>query len=187
MNHYIDITVLPDPEFKATILMNALYAKCHRVLGKMAKGNVGNSVGVSFPQHKSTLGEVLRLHGSQEQLQAIVAEPWLKGLRDYTLLSEVQEVPITVQYRTVARIDSKSPEKKRRRSISKGWLTPEQAAERIPDTEAHIHKLPFAQLISLSNKNPYKVFVKHGELLMKPVVGHFSSLGLSKTATVPWF
>ncbi len=183
MDHYIDITVLPDPEFKATVLMNALYAKYHRVLGQVAKGNVG----VSFPLHKKTLGEVLRLHGNQEQLKAIMANSWLKGLRDYTSVSKVQRIPSTVEYRTVARISRKSPENKRKRSIKKGWLTPEEAQTHIKDEPDFMIELPFAQLTSLSNKNIYKVFIEHGELTETPVTGLYNAYGLSKTATVPWF
>ena len=32
MNYYWEIRVLPDPEFKETVLMNALFAKLHRAL-----------------------------------------------------------------------------------------------------------------------------------------------------------
>ncbi len=183
MDHYIDITVLPDPEFKATVLMNALYAKCHRVLGQVAEG----SVGVSFPLHKKTLGEILRLHGSQEQLKAVMSSNWLKGLRDYTSVSAVQAIPATVEYRTVARMSCKSPENKRKRSVKKGWLTPEEAKNLIKDDEDFMLELPFAQLTSLSNKNIYKIFIRHGNLTTTPVAGLYNAYGLSKTATVPWF
>ncbi len=140
MNHYIDIKVLPDPEFEATVLMNALYAKCHRVLGKVANGEVG----VSFPQYKKNLGVVLRLHGSKDKLEQLMEERWLKGLTDYTQVSDILTVPDKAQYRVVARIQTKSPENKRKRSIRKGWLTQEEAEEKIKDNDQYKLNLPFA-------------------------------------------
>ncbi|MGH1541495.1 MAG: type I-F CRISPR-associated endoribonuclease Cas6/Csy4 [Arenicella sp.] len=183
MNYYIDIKVLPDPEFEASTLMNALFAKCHRILGQIGDGEVG----VSFPSHGKTLGTTLRLHGSQAKLKALMTESWLKGLRDYTDISGVLEVPDSASYRTVARIHTKSSHNKRKRSVSKGWLTAEEAAEKITDDDKHRLELPFARLTSLSNKNPYQVFIRHGELSDQPTQGSFSSFGLSKTATIPWF
>lgn len=183
MKHYIDITVLPDPEFTETTLMNALYAKCHRALGQLADGEIG----VSFPKHKKTLGAQLRLHGAAEKLSLFMEHKWLKGLSDYTEVSTAQEIPVAVEYRTVEQVRKKSPFNKRKRSIIKGWLTAEEAEEKIIDTGDHLLNLPFAQLTSLSNRNQYKVFVRHGELKAEPVTGSFSSYGLSKVATVPWF
>lgn len=183
MKHYIDITVLPDPEFVETMLMNALYSKCHRALGQVA----GGEVGVSFPDHAKTLGAKLRLHGTAEKLTLLMEQNWLKGLGDYTDVSKLQDTPAQVEYRTVAQIRKKSPYNKRKRSVSKGWLTIEEAEEKIKDTGDHLLKLPFADMTSLSNKNKYKVFVKHGELKPTPQSGSFSSYGLSKVATIPWF
>lgn len=38
MDHYIEIRVLPDPEFTEEMLMAALMAKLHRALGQRGKG-----------------------------------------------------------------------------------------------------------------------------------------------------
>ena len=68
--HYINITLLPDPEFSHAHLLGALVAKLHRVL---VQGHT-TDIGVSYPQHidqpltKRTLGAVLRLHGTLEAL-----------------------------------------------------------------------------------------------------------------------
>ena len=69
--HYIDITLLPDPEFSHTHLLGALLAKLHRAL---VQGQT-TDIGVSYPQHvvqpltKRSLGAVLRLHGTPEALR----------------------------------------------------------------------------------------------------------------------
>ncbi|WP_251265995.1 type I-F CRISPR-associated endoribonuclease Cas6/Csy4, partial [Enterobacter hormaechei] len=56
MDHYIEIRVLPDPEFSEEMLMAALMAKLHRALGQRGKGDIG----VSFPAHGIKPGAVLR-------------------------------------------------------------------------------------------------------------------------------
>ena len=38
MDHYIEIRVLPDPEFSEEMLMSALVAKLHRALGQRGQG-----------------------------------------------------------------------------------------------------------------------------------------------------
>ncbi|MBS0847173.1 type I-F CRISPR-associated endoribonuclease Cas6/Csy4 [Citrobacter sp. JGM124] len=184
MENYIDIHVQPDPEFTASQLMNALFAKLHRALGQLADGKIG----ISFPEVDKTLGECLRLHGSAEALAALEQTCWLKGLRDYTLISPCQKIPLKVQYRTVRRVQYKSSaERLRRRSVAKGWLTTEEAVTRIPDTSEKRSKLPFLQIKSLSNGQMFFVFVEHGPLRDSAVAGRFSSYGLSSEATIPWF
>jgi len=183
MNHYIDIKVLPDPEFTTTILINAVYAKCHRVLGQLAQGEGG----VSFPHHKKTLGDTLRLHGSQERLKKIMADNWLKALADYTQESDVLSVPESVQYRTVQRIQKKSPHNKRKRAIAKGWRTEVEAEKIFKDDDQEVLTHPYAQLKSLSTGSSMRIFIKHGDILDKSVSGGFSTYGLSKIATIPWF
>jgi CRISPR-associated endonuclease Csy4 len=48
MDHYLEIRLLPDPEFPATTLMNALFSKFHRGLASHGEG----AIGVSFPDVK---------------------------------------------------------------------------------------------------------------------------------------
>lgn len=45
--------------------------------------------------------------------------------------------------------------------------------------------LPWLNLRSLSTGQSFRLFIRHGELLSAPVVGMFSTYGLSATATVP--
>ena len=149
MNFYQDIRVLEDPEFSEPMLMAALFAKLHRVLGAQANG----AVGVSFPRAGKMLGDTLRLHGSQDALQALQATPWLKGLRDYTQCSDIQRIPENVMHCTVSRVQVKSSaERLRRRSVKKGWLTEEPPLcrgfsfvgfQRPPETRRALQLKPF--------------------------------------------
>lgn len=184
MNFYQDIRVLEDPEFSEAMLMAALFAKLHRALGAYGEGDIG----VSFPQAAKTLGNTIRLHGSQQALSAIAATSWLKGLRDYTECSDILAVPEKVAYRTVSRVQVKSSaERLRRRSVKKGWLTEEQARLQILDANEQRTSLPFIVLKSLSTEQMFHLFIRQGELQTQPTTGKFSSYGLSATATVPWF
>lgn len=183
MDHYIDIKVLPDPEFKETVLLNALFSKLHRALGQVAEGRVG----VSFPDCKKFLGDKVRLHGSQVDLITLMDTHWIQGLRDYCHQSEIKKIPDNVSYKIVRRVQAKSAHNKRKRSIAKGWLTESEAVQSIPDTQQKMLRLPFLQIKSLSNGNPMRIYVEHSKELDGAVAGTFTSYGLSSTATIPWF
>ena len=184
MDYYLEIKILPDPEFKNSTLMNALFSKLHRALGQVGQG----AIGVSFPGFdKKGLGSLLRVHGTEQKLGQLMEANWLVGMRDNTSISALSPVPDSAQHRTVSRIQAKSAHNKRKRSIAKGWLTEQEAFEKIPDSQQKELSLPYAQLKSLSNKNPMRVYIQHGPLLDEPVSGPFSSYGLSGTATVPWW
>lgn len=160
MDHYLEIRVLPDPEFSSEMLMAALFAKLHRVLGARGQGDIG----VSFPDVNVMPGTHLRLHGSAQALQELEASTWRKGLTDYCQCSPVTPVPEI-----------------------KGWLTEEQAIERLATQAEQRTDLPFLNMKSLSSQQQFKLFIRHGDLLKEPVKGEFSSYGLSATATIPWF
>ncbi|MEZ8147728.1 type I-F CRISPR-associated endoribonuclease Cas6/Csy4 [Enterovibrio norvegicus] len=184
MDSYIDIVVLPDAEITSPALMNNLFAKLHRALVELASGDVA----VSFPKYGKMLGNILRLHGTRDALDRLMVQPWLKGLRDYTSVSDISPVPDNVQgYRSTFRVQQKSPQNIRKRAISKGWLSEEEALHKIPDSKQKRLSLPFIQIKSQSTNQEVRLFVERGELLDKPETGHFSSYGFSRTATTPWF
>ncbi len=184
MDHYLDIRVMPDPEFKESVLMNALFAKLHRVLVDVGRGELG----VSFPDVGITLGTRLRLHGSADALTRLMAQNWRKGLRDYTECGDITAVPVQCEFRVVQRVQVKSsPERLRRRSVGKGWLTAHQAQAQIPDSKAKTTRLPYLQMSSISTGQEFRLFVAHGPLVTTAVAGVFSDYGLSIQATIPWF
>lgn len=184
MDHYQDIRILADPEFNEATLLSALFAKLHRALGTRMKGDIG----VSFPEMARQPGNVLRLHGSQQALMELQENNWLSGLRDYSHVSPIQPVPPAVQYRKVSRVQVKSSaERIRRRAVNKGWLTEQQARERIPLANEQRTALPFIALKSLSTGQRFRLFIQQGQIQAMPQEGVFSSYGLSANATVPWF
>lgn len=187
MDAYCELRLRPDPEFPATLLMNALFAKLHRAL------SAGNEtrVGISFPdveEIKGTLGPRLRLHGNAEDLVRLNAGNWLQGMRDHLCVGEILPVPDNASHRRVCRVQAKSnPERLRRRAIRRLNLSPEAAAERIPDHAAERLNLPYLTVHSQSTDQQFRLFIQHEALRSEAVPGKFNAYGLSQTATVPWF
>lgn len=184
MDHFLDIKVLPDPEFKETTLLNAVFAKLHRELAAHNETNVG----VSFPNAHSTLGDTLRLHGSKCGLERIMAEAWLRGLKDYTQVHQVGPVPEGCSFRSVRRIQVKSSTKRLlRRSVSKGWINEHQAKQELAGASDARTSLPYLQVRSRSTGQAFKLFIHQGEPTTSRITGSFNAYGLSHTATVPSF
>lgn len=187
MNHYLDIRLRPDPEFPERQLMDALFSKLHRVLAEQQRTDVG----VNFPGWKlkpQTLGDVLRLHASPAALESLMATAWLGGMQQMVQLTEVAAAPPEAQHRRLLRVQAKSsPERLRRRLMRRKQLSPEEAKAQIPDSAAERLTLPFVEIASRSTGQRFRLFLKQGPELTKPVAGSFNAYGLSQTATVPWF
>ncbi|MBE0380308.1 MULTISPECIES: type I-F CRISPR-associated endoribonuclease Cas6/Csy4 [Pseudoalteromonas] len=184
MQFYCEIKVLPDPEASEPVLVNNLMSKFHRILVKLQMTDIG----VSFPNYAETLGNTVRFHCNEQSLNKLLQTNWLKGLRDYCEVSSILPIPSNVQFCIVSRVQAKSVFNKRKRSVAKGWLTEDEAAVKVGDTQQKRLKLPFLLINSSSTQqNNVKLFINHGELQQTPISGEFNSYGLSKTATVPWF
>lgn len=187
MDHYLDIRLLPDPEFPAPLLMNALFAKLHRALVSHGAGDVG----VSFPEHACNgpgLGACLRLHGSAVALARLMAQDWLRGMRDHSACGEPLPVPASAAHRTVRRVQAhSSPERERRRLIARKGLSEEAARDAIPDRHARRLDLPYVTLASQSTGQQFRLFIEHGPPQPTATPGPFSAYGLSPHATIPWF
>ncbi|MGR7464248.1 type I-F CRISPR-associated endoribonuclease Cas6/Csy4 [Klebsiella aerogenes] len=184
MDHYLELLVLPDPEFNSGMMMSALFAKLHRAIGDRKKGDIG----VSFPRHSIMPGDCLRLHGTAEALHELESTNWRKGMNDYCQCSLVSPIPDIKGWRTVSRVQVKSsPQRLLRRSVRKGWLTEDEAMLRLQALPEARTTLPFVQIKSLSSGKMFRLFISHGALQNAPVEGTFSSYGLSTVATIPWF
>lgn len=187
MDHYIDITVLPDPEFPATTLMNALFAKLHRGLVDHGRRDIG----VSFPdvvQSKRTLGPRLRLHGNRASLDRLMVIGWTQGMRDHIAVTAIRAVPSEAVHRIVRRVQAKSsPDRLRRRLVARRSITPEAAQAAIPDSVARMLSLPYVEIASRTTGQRFKLFIEHLEPKPSAVPGKFGTYGLSANVTVPWF
>lgn len=187
MDHYIDITLLPDPEFPATTLMNALFSKLHR--GLVDHG--GRDIGVSFPefaQNTRALGKRLRLHGSKEGLERLMNVRWTQGMHDHVDIAPIRAVPADALHCIVRRVQAKSsPERLRRRLIARKSISAEAAVAVIPDSAAKRLDLPYVEIASRTTSQRFKLFIEHLQPTSVPVRGEFGTYGLSANATIPWF
>lgn len=185
--HYIDITLLPDPEFSHAHLLGALVAKLHRALVQLG----ADDIGISFPGYSlrpRSLGRVLRLHGGATILQSLMTEPWLQGMRDHVRVTEAMPVPAGTMHRVVQRRQFKTnAERLRRRRMRRKGETADQAVAAIPDDVERTPDLPYIHLRSASTGQPFCLFVDQAEELTEAVPGTFNSYGLSQGGTVPWF
>lgn len=187
MDHYLEITLLPDPEFKGTVLMNALFAKLHRALFDLSS----TGIGISFPgadPERTALGERLRLHGTAETLETLMSLPWLTGLRDHIHLRELGLIPRAVKHRIVRRVQAKSsPERLRRRLAKRKCLSEDDARQLLPQEVGERLRLPYVTLKSRSTRQDFRLFIEQRPPVDQAVAGTFSHYGLSPTGTVPWF
>lgn len=189
MDHYIDIRLRPDPDFAPPMLMGALYNKLHRALFDLQ----ATDLGVSFPGHKHgvrarTLGDHLRLHGTQTRLEQLMAADWLTGMRDHTQVSELLAVPASAQHINVARKQFNTGSESRAKRYAKRHDISEEEARKIYTKVADKRiEFPFVQINSRSTQQRFSLFIEHGKPQEKPVSGSFSHYGLSPSATVPWF
>lgn len=184
MHHYIELHVLPDAEMPTTFLINAAYTKIHKELHNLNSKNIG----ISFPNYKILLGNLIRIHGEDENIKHFVDNNWLGGLSGYCKISKVLETPSDTKHRTVSRWRSNMSESHFRRLLKRGSANENDYLEyKTKMSEAQKTKLPYLELLSTSTGNRYRRYIKFGELLNEPVKGKFDHFGLSKTATIPWF
>lgn len=185
MDSYFDIQLMPDPEFKAAVLMNAVYTKLHKVLYDSQSSNIA----VSFPKYEQTMGDVLRLHSTAEVLDGLQHLAWVGGMSGYCQQGMIQPVPVEVKFRTVFRRQQSKSLSKLRRQERRGNLTEAQIQNYITKMNEGDRKLklPYLELTSRSNGHRHRRYIQLGTLVDEPIVGDFDLFGLSKTATVPWF
>ena len=193
MKYYQDTKLLPDTEIPLYFIRNKTISKLHKTLHDQEQ----TAIGVSFPGYKVKLGDTIRLHGSQADLQSLHASNWLGGLSGYCQVSDILPVPETVEgYRTISRIQPTMTIAKLKKRIeyqrARGDLKTDEevkAYEMQYKAKMFAESLdnPYLELQSNSTGESYRIFIKLGEVQSLPVPGKFNSFGLSKQATVPWF
>lgn len=185
--HYIDLTVVPDPESGTPQLLGALYDRLHLALVQQGL----DSIGASFPGYSMvprSLGTTLRLHGSDASLRQLFGVDWLKGVRDHVRMTDIAPVPVDAPHRTVQRKQFKTNvERLRRRRMQRKGETEEQAREAIPYSIERSPNLPYLHVRSRSTAQPFCLFIAIGPPHPTGVPGNFNRYGLGGPATVPWF
>ena len=183
MDHYIDVQIKPDAEMRKNVLLNKVYTKLHKALYSLKSTDIG----VSFPKYKVLLGNIIRLHGNKNALQALQDTNWLGGLSGYCEITAIQAVPDNAQYRTISRKQANMTAAKLRRLIKRGSISAEEAKQYKAKMFTKGLDNPYLELESSSNGHKHRRYIEFGELLDEPIYGDFDYFGLSKIATVPWF
>ncbi|MET1254826.1 type I-F CRISPR-associated endoribonuclease Cas6/Csy4 [Aliikangiella maris] len=193
MDNYIDLKILPDFEFKTSMLMNALFSKFHRVLVEIESSNIA----VSFPNYgineigkkDQCLGNVMRIHGEKISLELLMDKNWLKGMSDHIFKSEITKVPDTSKFISVRRAQNKysNIEKLRRRYMSRHNVTYEEAERLYPESLVKRVKLPFVRIKSSSTGELFPLFIEQKEGELNSSSRGFNCYGLSKDASLPLF
>ncbi|QCE33035.1 type I-F CRISPR-associated endoribonuclease Cas6/Csy4 [Acetobacteraceae bacterium] len=200
LSHYIDLLPVPEEEMRVSQLMADCFGMIHKALAFSKEERIG----ISLPHHKEglaemqtpSLGNLLRLHGSEEALRNLLKRPELQTLTDYVHIKGILPVPRGTQYRSVKRVQVKSGmERLRRRAIKRHNISQEEAQRRYPDGGEAVSFLPYLSIKSSSSHQHFKLFISHGEIMEKPVAGKFSAYGLGiadqkkniPCPTVPWF
>jgi len=193
MNYYLDIKIVADEEVPVYFIRNKIYAKLHKALNTLKSSNIG----VSFPNYRVKLGDVVRLHSSQERLVALQALNWLGGLSGYCVVSDILAVPELIEgYRVVSRIRTTMNLKKLEERITYQKAQGElKTDEDVKNYERQYKQKmfgssldnPYLELQSSSTTQVYRRFIQFGDLSSTITLGKFDEFGLSKSASIPWF
>jgi len=183
MKHYIDIKLLLDDEIPIYFVRNKVYSKLHKALFDLQ----ATTIGVSFPQYKVMLGDVLRIHGTESKLLELQNTNWIGGLSGYCRVSNIQIIPDEVTHRTISRIQANMTEAKLRRLIKRGTISTEETKQYKAKMFSQGLDNPYLELESISNGHKHRRYLVFGDKMTEAVTGEFDFFGLSKVATIPWF
>lgn len=183
MNYYFDIKLRPESKMRENVLLNKTFTLFHKELFDLGS----RSIGVSFPNYRVKLGDIIRVHGIQEDLEQLDSKNWIEELAAYCSKSPITHIPENVKYRTISRKQANMSQAKLRRLIKRGHITPEDAKEYKAKMFAQGLDNPYLELRSSSSGQNYRLFIAFGNLTDTPSIGEFNKFGLSKSATIPWF
>lgn len=183
MDYYIDVLIQPDEEMRENVLLNKVYTKLHKALHTLRS----TTIGISFPHYEVRLGKLLRVHGSDNDLQSLEEMKWLGGLIGYCEVTEVMSIPDAVRYQVVSRKQSTMTQAKLKRLMQRQSISEAEVKAYKAKMFAKSLGEPYLELSSGSNGNNYRRYIRFGELLDSPVTGEFDQFGLSKQATIPVF
>ena len=212
MNYYIEITLLPGPDFSLFNLWSRVYEQLHLGFVENQDDQKRVSIGLSLPEYKmgnkyGVLGSKCRLFAEDESaLQRFNAPQRLARLSDYVHCTGIRPVPDKVTGYAIYRRErpKTNPERLARRYAKRHGLdlaialnttvelkTPAADAGypttfRYADMAVPSVALPFIRLQSLSGGQTFCLWIAKTEVAA-PVAGGFSAYGLSAAATVPEF
>ena len=192
MNHYQDISLLPDADIELYFLWQKIYKQIHLALVENKVADNSSSIGVSFPEYDSDnyyLGKKIRVFAeSKKQLEQLRCDQWLNRFNDYVQISPICPVPEHIEgYACFKHSKLKGNKEKmaRRRAKRKGE-TIQQSLAYFEGFDEQRSKLPYIIIRSETNGNIFRLFIEK-KVSVTPQMGMYSCYGLSNTSTVPLF
>ncbi|SJM89863.1 CRISPR-associated protein, Csy4 family [Crenothrix polyspora] len=194
MKHYIEITLLPNPDIHLFGLWSKAFQQIHLGLVEMQDDQGRVPIGVSFPEYVtgakySVLGGKLRLFAADEAtLAKFDAAKWLSRLSDYVHCTSIRPVPEKVLGYAIYQREQPKTNRERlaRRYASRHNEDYDAALQHYGDMQPKAITTPFIRLKSLSGGHTFCLWVK--KTVVTEAVGNtFSRYGLSSLATVPEF
>ena len=212
MNHYQEITLLPDAEISLAFLWTKVYTQLHLAFVAQKDTPHGGTFAVSFPEYTEGkgkgLGHKVRVFAeTEEALQTLGLDKALERLLDYVHLTTIRSIPMNrlKGYAIYSRQHaSKSQAQTARRFARRHDLPIEQATARFAkkqrpndrrdpkeskadETRKNATRdLPYIQMQSLTNHHKYSLFIQK-QPTPAPATSPFSLYGLSPKAAVPEF
>lgn len=194
MNHYIEITLLPNTDINLFSLWSKVFQQIHLGLVEMQDEQGRIPIGVSFPEYitgekYSLLGSKLRLLAQdQATLDKFNAPKWLSRLSDYVHCTGIRPVPEKILgYAVYQREQAKTGnERLARRYAKRHDMDYDTALMRYSALTHKTLATPFIRLKSLSGDQMFCLWIKKTKV--EALSGTtFSSYGLSAVAGVPEF
>ncbi len=210
MNHYQEITLLPDAESSLSFLWQKIYQQVHIALVEHKVDKQHSDIAVSFPDYgnkRFPFGAKLRLFAETDtRLQQLDIERFLLRFSDYVHIKSIQMVPSKIQHVSFIRQHVKGAARIEKDMQAKAELWAQKSGKSLSTCLAELEKtkpsskreLPFIWMESQETKqkqpdaNPrFPLFVKKIEAT-EAQAGYyscygFSVLGKTNLATVPWF
>lgn len=195
MKFYQDITLLPDDDIGVYFLWEKLYQQIHLALVENLKEHGQQSVAVSFPKYSVepyALGNQLRLlANNQSDLVSLNINEWLCRLSDYVHIKGIKPVPDNItEFVCFSKQEIKFKKSKLKRMMirkaKREGITESAALKTLSYSDTVKVKTPFVYINSLSQQTRFPLFILKTRV-NEAERGVFSSYGLSKTVTVPWF
>ncbi|SJM90746.1 type I-F CRISPR-associated endoribonuclease Cas6/Csy4 [Crenothrix polyspora] len=194
MKHYIEITLLPNPDIHLFGLWSQVFQQIHLGLVEMQDDQSRVPIGISFPEYVtgakySVLGGKLRLFAMDEAtLAKFDAAKWLFRLSDYVHCTRIRPVPEKILGYVIYQREQPKASKERlaRRYAKYHKVDYDTALQRYNEKPYKTITSPFIHLKSLSSEHTFCLWIKK-QVATENTQGTFSSYGLSATSTVPDF
>lgn len=189
LTHYLELRAIAQIEIKQVDVINQIMQSLHQIF-VTTRGNIG----ISFPAYSANqrigLGGVIRLFGSEQELQKVEETINLSSISDYVWMQAIMPLPSNVSsYLHLSRVRQKGQSDLRRaekRLTAQDKWSQQVKNSMIEKWGSVILTYPHVQLTSKSTGQQFMLWIKQ-QKCKQQVEGTFNAYGLSQTATVPDF